>query len=131
MSGSVHKVILLGRLGKDPEVKYTQGGAAVGRFSLATDESWKDQSGEKQQRTGWHNVVAWRKLAEICCQYLTKTGLCRGQAAEPKLGEGLREAHGHGSCRGSGRDAGRKEWRGGEHESLTDPEAGRGLRNYG
>jgi single-strand DNA-binding protein len=72
MSGSVNKVILLGRLGKDPEVKYTQGGTAVARFSIATDETWKDQAGEKQQRTEWHNVVAWRKLAEICGQYLTK-----------------------------------------------------------
>jgi single-strand DNA-binding protein len=72
MSGSVNKVILLGRLRKDPEVKYTQGRTAVAHFSVATDETWKDQAGEKQQRTEWHNVVAWRKLAEICGQYLTK-----------------------------------------------------------
>ena len=72
MSSSVNKVILVGRLGKDPELKYTQGGTPVVRFSLATDETWKDQSGEKQQRTEWHNVVAWRKLAEICGQYLNK-----------------------------------------------------------
>ena len=72
MSGSVNKVILLGRLGKDPEVKYTQAGTAVARFSIATDETWKDKAGEKQQRTEWHNVVAWRKLADICGQYLTK-----------------------------------------------------------
>jgi single-strand DNA-binding protein len=72
MSSSVNKVILVGRLGKDPEVKYTQGGTPVARFSLATDETWKDQGGEKQQRTEWHNIVAWSKLAEICGQYLTK-----------------------------------------------------------
>ena len=72
MANSVNKVILVGRLGKDPEVKYTQTGVPVARFTLATDESWKDQSGEKQQRTEWHNIVAWRKLAEICGQYLNK-----------------------------------------------------------
>ena len=72
MANSVNKVILVGRLGKDPEVKYTQTGTPVARFTLATDESWKDQSGEKQQRTEWHNIVAWRKLAEICGQYLNK-----------------------------------------------------------
>jgi len=69
---SVNKVILIGRLGKDPELKYTQGGTPVANFSLATDETWKDQSGDKQQRTEWHNIVAWKKLAEICGQYLTK-----------------------------------------------------------
>ena len=72
MANSVNKVILVGRLGKDPEVKYTQTGVPVARFTLATDESWKDQGGEKQQRTEWHNIVAWRKLAEICGQYLNK-----------------------------------------------------------
>jgi len=72
MSNSVNKVILVGRLGKDPELKYTQAGTPVVRFSLATDETWKDQNGDKQQRTEWHNIVAWRKLAEICGQYLTK-----------------------------------------------------------
>lgn len=72
MANSVNKVILVGRLGKDPEVKYTQTGVPVARFTIATDESWKDQGGEKQQRTEWHNIVAWRKLAEICGQYLNK-----------------------------------------------------------
>lgn len=69
---SVNKVILIGRLGKDPELKYTQGGTPVANFSLATDETWKDQSGEKQQKTEWHNIVAWKKLAEICGEYLKK-----------------------------------------------------------
>ena len=72
MSGSVNKVILVGRLGKDPEVKYTPSGAPVAKFSLATDESFKDRTGEKQNRTEWHNIVAWNKLAEICGEYLTK-----------------------------------------------------------
>jgi single-strand DNA-binding protein len=72
MAGSVNKVILVGRLGKDPEVKYTPSGAPVAKFSLATDESFKDKTGEKQDRTEWHNVVAWNKLAEICGEYLTK-----------------------------------------------------------
>jgi single-strand DNA-binding protein len=72
MAGSVNKVILIGRLGKDPEVKYTQGGKSVAHFSIATDETWKDQNGERQQKTEWHNIVAWEKLAEICGQYLNK-----------------------------------------------------------
>ncbi len=73
MSGSVNKVILVGRLGQDPEIKYTASGQALARFSLATDESYKDRnSGEQQRRTEWHNIVAWRRLAEICGEYLTK-----------------------------------------------------------
>jgi len=73
MSGSVNKVILIGRLGKDPELKYTANGTPVAKFSLATDEVYKDKTtGEQQQRTEWHNIVAWSKLAEICGEYLTK-----------------------------------------------------------
>jgi single-strand DNA-binding protein len=72
MSGSINKVILIGRLGKDPEVKYTSGGAPVAKFTLATDEVFKDRAGEQQRRTEWHNIVAWNKLAEICGEYLTK-----------------------------------------------------------
>ncbi len=72
MAGSVNKVILIGRLGKDPEVKYTQGGSPVAKFSIATDEVFKDRAGEQQRRTEWHNIVAWNKLAEICGEYLTK-----------------------------------------------------------
>jgi len=68
----VNKVILIGRLGKDPEVRYTPDGMMVTSFSLATDESWKDKSGEKQQKTEWHNIVTFGKLAEICGNYLTK-----------------------------------------------------------
>jgi len=69
---SVNKVILVGRLGKDPEIRSTAGGQTVARFSLATDDKYTDRSGEKQERTEWHNIVAWAKLAEICGQYLRK-----------------------------------------------------------
>lgn len=73
MSRSVNKVILLGRLGKDPELKYTPSGQAVTKFSLATSERWKDKAnGEFQERTEWHNIVCWAKLAETASQYLTK-----------------------------------------------------------
>ena len=71
-SRSVNKVMLVGNLGKDPEVRYTGSGVAVATFSVATNESWKDQDGNPQERTEWHNIVAWRKLAEICGQYLKK-----------------------------------------------------------
>lgn len=69
---SVNKVILVGRLGQNPEVRYTPSGAAVANFSVATNESWTDKSGQKQERTEWHRVVVWGKLAELCGQYLTK-----------------------------------------------------------
>src|SRR3954471_20075786 len=69
---SVNKVILVGRLGQNPEVRYTPSGAAVANFSVATNESWMDKSGQKQERTEWHKVVVWGKLAELCAQYLAK-----------------------------------------------------------
>ena len=70
---SVNKVIILGRLGQDPEIKYTPSGAAVCNFSLATSETWNDKnSGQKQERTEWHRIVVWGKLAELCNQYLAK-----------------------------------------------------------
>jgi single-strand DNA-binding protein len=73
MAKSVNKVILIGRLGKDPELKYTASGTPYCRFSMATDDSWNDKgSGERQERTEWHNIVTWDRLAEICNQYLTK-----------------------------------------------------------
>lgn len=68
----VNKVILIGNLGKDPEVRYTGSGVAVASFSLATNESWTNPEGERVEKTEWHNLVAWRKLAEICGQYLKK-----------------------------------------------------------
>jgi single-strand DNA-binding protein len=69
---SVNKVILLGSLGQDPEVKYTASGIPVARFSLATNERFKDQSGELQDRTEWHNIVVWRRLAEIVGEFVSK-----------------------------------------------------------
>jgi single-strand DNA-binding protein len=75
ISMSVNKVILVGRLGRDPEVRYTSGGQAVANFSVATDESFKDRNGEKQKRTEWHKIVAWRKQAEFAQQYLKKGSL--------------------------------------------------------
>jgi len=69
---SVNKAILVGRLGRDPETRYTSGGQAVANFTLATDETYKDRAGERQKRTEWHRVVLWGKLAEIAQQYLKK-----------------------------------------------------------
>ncbi|HVT05678.1 MAG TPA: single-stranded DNA-binding protein [Thermoanaerobaculia bacterium] len=72
MGSSVNKVILVGRLGKDPEVKSTPSGTTVAKFSMATDDRFTDKGGERQERTEWHNIVAFNKLAEICGQYLRK-----------------------------------------------------------
>ena len=72
MAGSVNKVILIGRVGREPEIRYTPSGSPVAKFSLATDEVFKDRNGEQQKHTEWHNIVAWNKLAEICGEYLTK-----------------------------------------------------------
>ena len=73
MAGSVNLVVLIGNLGKDPEVRYTSGGTAVASFSIACNESWIDKdSGEKKEKTEWVNIVAWSKLAEICGEYLKK-----------------------------------------------------------
>jgi single-strand DNA-binding protein len=69
---SVNKVILVGNLGRDPEMRYMPNGEAVCNFSIATTDSWKDKSGQKQERTEWHNIVMYRKLAEIAGEYLKK-----------------------------------------------------------
>jgi single-strand DNA-binding protein len=69
---SLNKVMLIGRLGKDPEIRYTQDGAPVASFSLATSEFWTDKSGTRQERTEWHNIVAWNKLADLSKRYLAK-----------------------------------------------------------
>ena len=68
----MNKVILLGRLGQDPELKHTPSGAAVCNFSIATTETYKDKSGQKQEKTEWHKIVVWGKVAELCNQYLSK-----------------------------------------------------------
>ena len=69
---SLNKALLIGNLGKDPEIRYTQGGQSVATFSLATSENWTDQSGSKQERTEWHNIVAWGKLADLSQRFLAK-----------------------------------------------------------
>ncbi|AKQ47322.1 single-stranded DNA-binding protein [Rufibacter radiotolerans] len=69
---SINKVILIGNLGKDPEVRHLEGGVAVARFPLATSETFKDKNGERQERTEWHNIVVWRGLAEVAEKYVKK-----------------------------------------------------------
>lgn len=73
MAGSMNKVILIGRIGRDPELSYTPNGQARCKFSVATDEGWRDkQTGQRVERTEWHNIVAWRQTAEFCGNYLGK-----------------------------------------------------------
>jgi single-strand DNA-binding protein len=69
---SLNKVMLIGHLGKDPEIRYTSEGSPVANFSLATSESWTDKSGSRQERTEWHNIVAWKNLAELAKRFLAK-----------------------------------------------------------
>src|SRR5688572_10496022 len=76
MAGGVNKAILVGNLGADPEVRFTPGGQAVANFRIATSESWNDKSGQKQERTEWHRIVVWGKLAELCGEYLKKGRQC-------------------------------------------------------
>ena len=72
---SVNKVIIVGRLGKDPELRYSQGGAPICSFSVATDESYKDRDGNKVERTEWHNITVFQRMAEHCANYLAKGSL--------------------------------------------------------
>ena len=69
---AVNKVILVGNLGRDPEMRHTQTGRPVANFTLATNERWRDKDGQQQERTEWHKIVVWDRLAEICTEYLTK-----------------------------------------------------------
>jgi single-strand DNA-binding protein len=69
---SINKVTLIGHAGRNPEVRYTQGGAPVANFSIATNEVWTANTGERQERTEWHKIVAWGKLAEFCQEYIHK-----------------------------------------------------------
>ena len=69
---SLNKVMIIGNLGADPEMRYTANGAAVTTFNVATNESWTDQAGERKERTEWFSVVTWNRLAETCAQYLVK-----------------------------------------------------------
>jgi len=72
---SLNKVMLIGNLGADPELRYTPSGAAVASFNIATKDQWTSKEGEKQERTEWHRIVAWRRLGEICGEYLHKGSL--------------------------------------------------------
>lgn len=89
----VNKVILIGNLGRDPEIRYTTGGSAVANFTVATTEAYTNKGGEKQEVTEWHKVVAWGRLAEICGEYLTKgkmiyiEGTLRTRSWEDKEGK--------------------------------------------
>lgn len=74
--GGVNKAIIIGNLGKDPEVRFTPSGQAVANFNIATNESWTDKQGQKQERTEWHRIVVWGKLAELCGEYLSKGRQC-------------------------------------------------------
>ena len=84
MAKSLNKVMLIGNLGKDPELRYTTSGVAVATFSLATNESWKDQEGNAQERTEWHNIVAWKKLAEICGEKIYVEGRIQTRSYDDK-----------------------------------------------
>ena len=76
MAGGVNRVILVGNLGADPEMRFTPGGQAVANFRIATSESWTDKQGQKQERTEWHRIVVWGKLGELCGEYLKKGRQC-------------------------------------------------------
>jgi single-strand DNA-binding protein len=88
----VNKAILIGRLGADPEIRYTPSGAEVATFRIATTETWTNKNGEKEERTEWHRIVAWRGLAKICGEYLNKgklvyiEGKIRNRSWEDKEG---------------------------------------------
>src|SRR5579863_6644583 len=131
---SVNKVILVGRLGRDPETRYTGGGQAVANFSVATDETYKDKNGERQKRTEWHKIVVWGKQAEIAQQYLKKGSLIfiegRIQSREWQDKEGqertsfeivasnVRMLGGRGDGAGGGGSFGGGAGRGEEHEAA-------------
>jgi len=72
MAGGVNKAILVGNLGSDPEMRYTPSGQGVCEFRVATNESWNDKNGQRQERTEWHRIVVWGKRAEVCSKYLSK-----------------------------------------------------------
>lgn len=140
----VNKVTIIGNVGNDPEMKYTASGTAVAKFSVATNESWTSKDGQKQERTEWHRIVAWARLAEICGQYLTKgnvvylEGNLRTNKWEDKdgntrytteiharemefLGGGGREDGGHGQGGGYGQGGGEQGGHGGGRRTENRP----------
>lgn len=134
---SVNKVILVGRLGRDPETRFTGGGQAVANFSVATDETYKDRAGERQKRTEWHKIVVWGKQAEIAQQYLKKGSLVfiegRIQTREWQDKEGQKRTsfeivatnfrmlggRAEGAAAGAGIGGGATSHSAAEHESMT------------
>src|SRR5271169_1155473 len=153
---SVNKVILVGRLGRDPETRFTGGGQAVANFSVATDETYKDKNGERQKRTEWHKIVVWGKQAEIAQQYLKKGSLIfiegRIQSREWQDKEGQKRTSfeivasnfrmlggrgdgaaggGGGASRGDGASHGDFEGGGGAHEDFGGGGAPSGGGNSG
>lgn len=144
---SVNKVILVGRLGRDPETRYTGGGQAVANFSVATDESYKDKNGERQKRTEWHKIVVWGKQAEIAQQYLKKGSLVfiegRIQSREWQDKEGqkrtsfeivatnFRMLGGRGDAGGGAQRGGGEEFDQGGHSAPADDVYGGGGSSSG
>ncbi|MEN9796649.1 MAG: hypothetical protein RL653_345 [Pseudomonadota bacterium] len=142
MAGSVNKAIVIGNLGKDPEVRFTPGGQAVANFSVATNESWKDKNGQAQERTEWHRIVVWGKLAELCGEYLKKgrsayvEGRLQTREWTDKEGKknytteivanqvvflGGRDGAGGGGGMGGGRGGGRDDFGGPPGEDMGSP----------
>ncbi|MGE0702748.1 MAG: single-stranded DNA-binding protein [Vicinamibacterales bacterium] len=131
--GSVNKVILVGNLGRDAELRYTPGGAAVAKFSIATTEKWNDKSGSTQERTEWHNIDLWGKQAETLSEYLRKGKQVyiegRLQTDEYTDKEGIKRKTTRVRCDrvvllgsgGGGRGAERSGDRGGEHSAPVEP----------
>jgi single-strand DNA-binding protein len=136
----VNKVILIGNLGRDPELRYTQGGQAVANFTLATTENWTNKTGEREERTEWHRIVAWGRTAELCAQYLAKgrtvylEGRLQTREWENKEGQKQRTTEIHaqtvqflGSPRGVGQAApgraGSRTAGGGEPEASSSDDA--------
>jgi len=72
----MNRATIIGRLGSDPELRYTDNGSAVAKFNIATSEKWKGKDGEKKEKTEWHRIVCWQKLAELCGEYLSKGDQC-------------------------------------------------------
>ena len=108
MAGYLNKAMVIGNLGRDPEMRYTQGGQAVTNFSVATSRRWTGQDGEPREDTEWHRIVAWGKLAEICNEYLSKGSSVyiegRIQTRQYEDREGGHQIH-HGNCRARDADA--------------------------
>ena len=136
MAGGVNKVILVGNLGNDPEMRHTPGGAGVCEFRLATNESWNDKNGQRQERTEWHRVVVWGKKAEACSKYLSKgrqvfvEGRLRTRTWDDKEGNKRYTTEikadrvtllGGGGGRGAGMDRGSSHPPGGGDEPPMEP----------